>query len=178
LPVVLAALARSWIATATAWLYLPNRATYVDIPAYHFTMTLFVWALLVGPAVSLISAGYIRLVGWVSHHRASGPKILITLPVALTALGFIGIEYPQLFGNGKDMAHSFFLGEGGLGLLLALFALKPLVTSLCLGSGAAGGLFTPTLSTGAVLGGFLTWPARTSGPDHRLAPMPWLGPRR
>jgi H+/Cl- antiporter ClcA len=154
-PVVLPALACSWIATATAWLYLPERATYVDIPAYRFTLTLLVWALLVGPVVGLISSGYIRLIGWVSHHRSAGPKILFTLPIALTALGLIGIEYPQMFGNGKDIAHSVFLGEGGLGLLFALFALKPLVTALCLGSGATGGLFTPTLSTGAALGGFL-----------------------
>lgn len=155
LPTVLPALACSWIATATAWLYLPDHATYVDIPAYHFTITLLVWALLVGPVVGVVSSAYIRLIGWVSHHRASGPRILITLPVALTVLGFIGIEYPQLFGNGKDIAHSALLGEGTLGLLLALFVLKPLVTALCLGGGAAGGLFTPTLSTGAALGGFL-----------------------
>ena len=143
-PVVLPALACSWIATATAWLYLPNHATYVDIPSYHFTTSLLVWALLVGPVIGVVSSGYIRLIGWVSHYRASGPKLLVTLPLALAALGFIGIEYPQLFGNGKDMAHSVFLGEGGLGLLFALFALKPLVTALCLGSGASGGLFTPS----------------------------------
>ena len=37
-------------------------------------------------------------------------------------------------------------------MLLALALLKPLVTVLCLGSGASGGLFTPVLSTGAALG--------------------------
>jgi chloride channel protein, CIC family len=48
----------------------------------------------------------------------------------------------------------------GLVLLLALFALKPFVTALRLGSGASGGLFTPTLSTGAVLVGAagIAWP--------------------
>jgi H+/Cl- antiporter ClcA len=65
----------------------------------------------------------------------------------------IGIAYPQLFGNGKDMAHDAFVGAAGFGVLLALFVLKPLVTAMCLGSGAAGGLFTPTMSTGAVFGG-------------------------
>jgi len=169
LPTILPALACAWIATATAWLYLPEHATYIDIPTYHISMTLLVWALLVGPVIGLFSSGYIRLIGWVSHHRVSGRRILVTLPLALCALGLIGIEYPQLFGNGKDMAHSVFLGEGGLALLFALFALKPLVTALCLGSGAAGGLFTPTLSTGAVLGGFLglawtrAWPGSPVG---------------
>jgi chloride channel protein, CIC family len=169
LPVILPALACSWIATATAWLYLPQHATYVDIPSFRFTTTLLVWALLVGPVIGLISSGYIRLIGWVSHHRSSGRRILVTFPLALCALGFIGIEYPQLFGNGKDMAHSAFLGEGGFAVLLALFALKPLVTALCLGSGGSGGLFTPTLSTGAVLGGLLgmawslVWPGSPAG---------------
>jgi CIC family chloride channel protein len=169
LPVILPALACSGIATATAWLYLPEHATYVDIPSFHFTMTLLVWALLVGPVIGLVSSGYVRLIGWVSHHRSSGRRILLTFPLALCALGFIGIEYPQLFGNGKDMAHSAFLGEGGFALLFALFALKPIVTAMCLGSGGSGGLVTPTLSTGAVLGALLgmawslAWPGSPVG---------------
>jgi chloride channel protein, CIC family len=169
LPVILPALACSGIATATAWIYLPESATYVGIPSYHFTAALVTWALLVGPLIGLLSSGYIRLISWVSHHRPSGARILIAFPLALTALGFLGIEYPQLFGNGKDLAHSAFLGEGGIALLFALFALKPLVTALCLGSGGSGGLFTPTLSTGAALGGFLgmawstAWPGSPAG---------------
>lgn len=169
LPVILSAAACSCIATATAWLYLPTHATYLDIPSYHLTLSLLVWALLVGPVIGLISSGYIRLIGWVSHHRATGWRLLVTLPLGLSILGLIGIEYPQLFGNGKDMAHSAFLGEGGLALLFALFALKPLVTALCLGSGGSGGVFTPTLSTGATLGGFLglawalAWPGSSAG---------------
>src|SRR5580658_8882764 len=49
LPTILPALACSWIATATAWLYLPEHATYLDIPAFRFTTSLFVWSLLVAP---------------------------------------------------------------------------------------------------------------------------------
>jgi chloride channel protein, CIC family len=86
-----------------------------------------------------------------------------------------------LFGNGKDMAHDAFLGVGGVTVLLALFALKPLVTALCLGSGASGGLFTPTLSTGAVLGGAmgivwsLAWPGSPSGAYALVGAAAMLG---
>ena len=153
LPVVLPALACSGIATATAWLYLPNRPTYLNVPDFRFTGSLLVWALLAGPLIGLVAAGYTRLIGWVSYHQASGRAVLIAPLAAFGVLGLIGFAYPQLFGNGKDMAADAFTGAGGLTLLLALFALKPLVTALCLGSGASGGLFTPTLSTGAVLGG-------------------------
>jgi chloride channel protein, CIC family len=169
LPVILPALVCSWIATATAWVYLPNRAVYPGIPDYRFTGSLMAWALLAGPVIGLISAGYIRLIGWVSHHRARGTRALYAPVIAFGMLGVIGIWYPQLFGNGLDIAHDAFLGTAGLGLLLALFALKPLVTAMCLGSGASGGLFTPTLATGAALGGglgiawSLAWPGSPSG---------------
>jgi chloride channel protein, CIC family len=181
LPVVLPALACSWIATATAWLYLPDRATYVDVPDYRFTAPLLAWALLAGPLIGLVASGYIRLIGWVSHHQARGRVAAVAPVVAFGVLGLIGFAYPQLFGNGKDMAHDAFLGADGLTLLLALFALKPLVTALCLGSGASGGLFTPTLSTGAVLGGAagiawsLAWPGSPAGAYALLGAAAMLG---
>jgi chloride channel protein, CIC family len=168
-PVVLPALACSWIATATAWLYLPDRATYMDIPGYRLTMPLLVWALLAGPVIGVASCGYTRLIGWVSHHQARGRAALFAPAVAFGILGLVAFAYPQLLGNGKDMAHDAFLGADGLTLLLAVSVLKPLVTALCLGSGASGGLFTPTLSTGAVLGGAagiawsLAWPGSPAG---------------
>jgi H+/Cl- antiporter ClcA len=140
-----------------------------------------VWSLLVGPLVGLLAAGYIRLVGWVSHHRVSGSAILVTFPIAMLTLGVIGIEYPQLFGNGKDIAHSAFLGQGGFALLLALLLLKPFVTALCLGAGGSGGLFTPTMSTGAVLGGFLglawnlAWPGSPVGAFAMVGAVAMIG---
>jgi len=155
LPTVLPALACSLIATMTAWLYLPSRATYVDIPSYRFSGSVMVWSVLAGLIIGLLALVYVRLIGWVSHHRAAGASILWVMPTAFALVGVVGIWYPQLFGNGKDMAHEAFLGLGTAGLLLALFALKPLVTALTLGSGAAGGVFTPFLATGAVLGAFL-----------------------
>ena len=155
LPVILPAILCSGIATATAWVYLPRYATYVGLPDYRFSVTLLVWAVLVGPVVGLASVGWVRLVGFVSHHRATGAVSVPVSVVAFTAVGLLGIGYPQLFGNGKDMAHDAFLGLGTIGVFGALAALKPIATGLCLGSGASGGLFTPTLSIGAVAGGFL-----------------------
>lgn len=169
LPVVVPAIACTFIATATSWLYLPHHATYLGIPSYHLTGALFTWSLLVGPLVGVFAAGYVRLVGMISHHRAKGRITLVTPLVAFTLLGVIGIRYPQLFGNGKDMAHMVFVGGGSLLLLAALAILKPLVTTACLASGASGGLFTPVLSTGAVLGGALglawslLWPGSPVG---------------
>ncbi len=181
LPVVLPALACSMIATVTSYLYLPARATYLGIPQYHLTSSLMVWAVLAGPVIGLIAVAYIRLIGWISHHAVSGRRVIPAMLAAFTALGLIGIAYPQLFGNGKDMAHDAFIGVGGLSLLLMLFALKPIVTAMCLGSGASGGLFTPTLSTGAVLGGAagilwsMAWPGSPSGAYAIIGAAAMLG---
>lgn len=155
LPVVLPAVICSMIATLVGWIYLPTHATYLGIPGFHVTPELMVWSVIVGPILGVLAVGYIRLIAWVGHHRASGRWALVAPLLAFTILGLIGMQYPQLFGNGKDMAHTAFLGAGTLGLLLVLAALKPLVTALCLSSGASGGVFTPVMSTGAVLGGAL-----------------------
>ncbi|HTV12723.1 MAG TPA: chloride channel protein [Acidimicrobiales bacterium] len=169
LPVVLPAIVCSFTATLAAWVYLPSHATYLDVPSYALTSALMVWACLAGPVVGLFAVGYIRLIGWVSYTRATRWRAVPAMIFAFGALGLIGFAYPQLFGNGKDMAHDVFLSQGGVWLLLALAMLKPLVTAGCLKSGAAGGVFTPTLSTGAVLGGFLglvwsqLWPGSPAG---------------
>jgi len=169
LPTVLPALACSLVATMVAWVYLPSHATYVDIPSYQFSASLMVWSLLAGVVIGLLAVFYVRLIGWASNFRAKGAAIFWMMPLAFVAVGVIGIWFPQLFGNGKDMAHEAFIGAGSIGLLFALFALKPFVTALTLGSGAAGGVFTPFLSTGAVLGAFLgavwvhLWPGAPIG---------------
>jgi len=181
LPVVLPAVACSFLATAVAWIYLPPHATYANVPPYHLTATIFVFAVVVGPVIGLLASGYIRLIGWVSHHRARGPAAIAAPLVAFGILGLIGVAYPALFGNGKDMAHRAFLGEGTVLVFLALFALKPLVTALCLGSGAAGGLFTPFMSTGAVFGAMAgigwsaLWPGSPVGAFALVAAAAMLG---
>lgn len=181
LPVALPALVCSGVATVTAWVYLPAQATYLGVPDYPLTPSALVWAVLAGPVIGLVAVAFIRLVAFVSHHRASGRAVLVAPLVAFGVLAGIGQVYPQLFGNGKGIALDAFLGQGSLLLLLALFVLKPLVTVLCLGSGASGGLLTPTLSTGAALGGFLglawslLWPGTPVGVYALIGAAAMLG---
>ncbi len=62
-----------------------------------------------------------------------------------------------------------FAGQLAPLLMLGLVLLKPAATLLCLGSGAPGGLFTPSLALGALLGGALgapmaaLWPGAPAG---------------
>ncbi len=80
LPLVAPALLASGLATAVAWLLLPDRPTY-DVPAIPITAGLVAFALAVGPVASVVSAGYVRLVAWADGCKPSGPAV-IAAPLA------------------------------------------------------------------------------------------------
>jgi CIC family chloride channel protein len=162
---VVPALATSAIATGVAWLALPEEAVY-SIPRLPTpSVSLLAFAVVAGPLIGLVSAGWVRVVGWASDHRPTGRMLIVEPMIAFAILGGLAFEYPLLVGNGRDLAQFAFTGNGGLGILLVLAALKPLMTALCLRSGATGGLFTPSFSLGAVLGAAfghiwaMAWPA-------------------
>jgi CIC family chloride channel protein len=73
----------------------------------------------------------------------------------LGLLGAVSIWFPQVLGNGKDISQLAFTNQVPPALLLTLLVLKPAATVLCIRSGAPGGLFTPSLTVGALLGGVL-----------------------
>lgn len=168
LRLVLPALLASLIATAVAWFVLPDAVTYL-IPAYPSAWPVVVWAVLAGPIIGLVSVAYVRAIAWADAHKPVGWRRVVWPIVVLGGLGVISIPFPQLLGNGRDVAQLAVVGQVAPLLLLALVVLKPAATVMCLGSGAPGGLFTPSLSLGALLGGVLgyawslLWPGAPLG---------------
>ena len=96
-----------------------------------------------------------RLIVWADKHKPKKWGLAWEPAAAFTVLGLLAIPFPHLPGNGRDLAEPLFMGQIGLPLVAVLLILKPLVTAMCLGSGAPGGLFTPMISTGALLGALL-----------------------
>jgi chloride channel protein, CIC family len=154
LRLILPALLASAIAAGVSWLVLPNAVTYV-IPAYATSASVICWALVAGPVAGLVSIAYVHLVALADTNKAKGWRRLVAPVAALGLLGAVSIQFPQLLGNGKDIAQLAFSNEVTPLLLVALLVLRPLSTILCLGSGVPGGLFTPSLALGALLGGVL-----------------------
>jgi chloride channel protein, CIC family len=155
LPLVLPALATSLIATAIAWVALSSRPTYI-VPTYDVHASQIVWALLVGPIAGLASVAYIRLITSANALRPPSGWLRVAAPIVVfTALGLVAISYPQVLGNGKGVVQLALVGRLAVGVMAVLIVLKPVATAACLGSGAPGGLFTPTLTFGVVLGGVL-----------------------
>jgi H+/Cl- antiporter ClcA len=127
------------------------------------------WAIVAGPIAGAASVFFVRVVAWADRNKPTGVLRLVAPVVALGLLGTVSIVFPELLGNGKDIAELAFTNQVTPFMLVALFVLKPLATILCLGSGVPGGLFTPSLATGALLGGALgvawswIWPGAAPG---------------
>jgi chloride channel protein, CIC family len=168
LPVVLPAVAVSAIATAVAWIVVPTAPTYA-IASFSVTGSQVVWAVLIGPLAGLLAVGWVHVIAAVNRAGPSRWGRIAAPIVVFTALGLVSIAYPQLLGNGKDVVQRVFADHLGVAVIAALVVLKPLATAACLGTGAPGGLFTPTLTLGVLFGGLLghgwaaIWPGAAPG---------------
>jgi CIC family chloride channel protein len=168
LRLILPALLTSAIATGISWLMLPNAPTYL-LPSYPLSASVVCWSLLAGPIIGCASVAYIRLIAWADRHKPTGWRRVVVPLFALGVIGAASIEFPQVLGNGKDVAQLAFSGSVLPWLLIVLLFLRPCATVLCLGSGVPGGLFTPSLAFGAMLGGVLgyawssVWPGVPPG---------------
>lgn len=167
LPQVVPALLASLIATAASWLLLPNVPAYA-VEATRSPFALIVWAAVAGPILGFAAAGYIRVIEWTDRKHFQGAWVPIAPFLALVLLGAASIEFPELLGNGKELVQRTFFDRLDLGLLLLLPWLKVAAVALCLRSGIPGGLFTPTMTCGALIGGALGHLAAAADPG--LAP--------
>jgi len=131
-----------------------------DIPRFvipHYEL-ISAWELIayfgLGILGGLASIAFRRVLFWTEDLFQKLPMPAFVKP----ALGFalvagIGIWYPHVFGNGYDAVNRTLHEQLPLTLLLILPVAKMVATAITAGSGGAGGLFTPSLMVGALLGG-------------------------
>jgi CIC family chloride channel protein len=72
--------------------------------------------------------------------------------VGFGAVGCLGIAFPQVFGVGYANVQAVLASHVPASHGFLLSVLKPVATSLTLASGGSGGVFAPSLYTGAMLG--------------------------
>jgi H+/Cl- antiporter ClcA len=145
------ALATSVIATVVAWIGLGNRAQYA-LPSLSISPSLVLWSIATGPVFGFGAYWFVHATKTARTHAPKDWRLPLWCGVVFPAIGLLAIRFPQLLGNGKGLAQTGFDSELGLGLAATLLLLRLLVTLGALRAGAAGGLLTPGLTIGALLG--------------------------
>jgi CIC family chloride channel protein len=151
-PIVVA----SVLATQVARAFRVNHPVYDMGPIYELKKAWELpWYLVLGVVSGPISVFFQRGVRSADRFFDNMPVVPVAARpiVGMALLGVLGIACPYVYGNGFDTVQRALHGELSVGLLLLLPLVKILATSLTLGSGCSGGLFTPALFVGGLLGG-------------------------
>ncbi len=145
------------VAAVAANLVLASWAGYA--PVYHMpTIVLARGAptlllALLGLAAGVLAPGYLALIDGSRKlfGRWHGP-LWQKLGVGGLLAGAISVLHPGVWGNGYSVVNAMLQGNWLWQALLVILVLKVLAVAATVGSGAVGGIFTPTLFTGAAVG--------------------------
>ncbi len=129
---------------------VPASLTAPGARAYGWYVLLGIFSGLVATVLPMALYGMRDL-----FHRISCPPFYKPAIGGL-AVGLVALAAPQLLGGGYAWIQSAIDGRLALFTLLFLGFGKILTFSLTIGSGGSGGVFAPSLYTGAMLGGFLS----------------------
>ena len=97
------------------------------------------------------------------------PSVRLTLGGLL--VGAMAMLHPEVCGNGYSTLNELLHGGWLWQTLLVILAFKLFATAVTFGSGAVGGVFTPTLFSGACLGYLFAQGVQTFWPGPPLAPI-------
>jgi len=110
-------------------------------------------ALVCGAVAGFLAIPYMR--GLRLGRKVMG-KWPFPLPVRLglggLVVGMLAIWIPEVGGNGHYVLQHIMAGDWGIRLAILVLVSKYIATVATFGSGAVGGVFTPTLVFGALLG--------------------------
>ena len=174
IPIVVAAV----IATTVGRGLTGDVAAFDSIPHYTLSSPIeYPFYIVLGIIVGLAAAIFIKLMNLVEDHIEKFENIPIPLRTCIGGLcvGLIALSFPHVLGNGFDVTSdlisldtdsedNLIVGNSfpnadvssGVGSLLifilSIMALKIIATSISIGSGGSGGIFTPSLFIGAAIG--------------------------
>ena len=128
-----------------------------QVPVFQFThLGQLPWFVVLGLLSGALGAAFLRLLQLSETlFNRLPPRLCLRMSLAGLGVGALAIAYPWVWGNGYSATSQILRESFELRFLLGLFLAKVLATLLTVGSGAVGGVFTPTLFIGAALGSVL-----------------------
>lgn len=125
-----------------------------EIPPYNFTnLAQLPWFLLLGLLSGVVAATFLKLLRFSEDlfARLKTP-IYVRLAIGGAIVGLLAIWFPAVWGNGYGAINDILKHTYSYWFFLGLFLAKLIAILASVGSGAVGGVFTPTLFIGAALG--------------------------
>lgn len=131
-----------------------------------------------GMIIGVIVPQFLRLLNASkAAFRALGISIIPRMALGGAIVGIMSVWVPQVWGNGYSVVNSLLHSPWTWSAVLLVVICKILATSATVGSGAVGGVFTPTLFVGASIGylfGLLihaVWPAASQPSTYAIIGM-------
>jgi CIC family chloride channel protein len=143
----------SVVAAVIGRAYLGNRPSF-DASAFTLVSPRELWLYAaLGILCALWAGFFVRGLYWV-EDRFDALRIhaIAKAAIGFGIVGIIGMAFPQVLGVGYDRMQQVFDEHVPATHALALAVLKPLATWFTIGSGGSGGIFSPSLFSGAMLG--------------------------
>jgi CIC family chloride channel protein len=164
-------LVASVIANITMRAFAGYRPPYEipSFPAIHGLEVLLF--LMLGLLAGLAAPPFLHLLDFSKRQfNKAGMPLPLRLGVGGLLVGLLSLWLPQIWGNGYEVVNSILHTHWAWTTLLIILVLKVLATALTTGSGAVGGVFTPTLFVGAVIGCLFGLAAHALWPQIASAP--------
>lgn len=137
-----------------------SRAHYGDFPAFIVpgVFSVSAWEFGIFAILGITSAAVAHLfIRSVFNMQAMAEKLpgpdWVKPAYAGVILGLIALLFPQVLGVGYGVTDLAIRGQLAFDLLISLLFVKIFATALCIGFGFGGGVFSPSLVIGAMLGG-------------------------
>jgi chloride channel protein, CIC family len=148
----------SVVATMVSRSFFGIRPWYT-VPAVDFTsVTQLPWFVCLGLVTGAVGALFLALLNNAEElfKRLKAP-VYVRVAVGGLIVGLLALHFPGVWGNGYVVTNRILQGQyphelTGLIFLFGLLLAKLIATLATVGSGAVGGVFTPTLFLGASVG--------------------------
>jgi len=143
----------SVVATLVTRASLGAEALYQTPPFVMSTAWELVPYLLLGLLCGFLAPAYLRFLRLSEHlfHRLPVPRV-VRLGLGGVIVGALAVGYPEVCGNGYGVLYEVLHHPWTWHVLLAVLLLKVVATGATFGSGAVGGVFTPTMLVGGASG--------------------------
>jgi H+/Cl- antiporter ClcA len=134
-------------------------APYYLVGSRNFGLWTVPLAVILGIVGGLLGTAFKQGVKLAKEKRATNKNILVQLPILSLITAGVASFYPQIMGNGRGLAQ-LAINTGTVSqrvLMLLLFGLlaKVVITLGTIKCGGYGGILTPSIAAGAVLGVFV-----------------------